>query len=174
MLSEPLEIIEAFNEQCWGNAPKLDNSLSLPARNPPGLLRFNGYPCNDPHKILSLITVINSLKTKTSVHEVPVSVIKTIKNQFATSLSIPFNYSINNGEFLQLLKHATVVFIHKKGPEYEISNYRPIPLLIVLFQNFFKGNEKKSSEIFFRVKTKSNTLRFPSRPKNIWCLENFL
>ena len=65
---------------------------------------------------INVITVINSLKhKKCNVHEVPESVLKTSKNQLAIPLSILFNNCINSGKFPQLLNHATVVPIHKKG-----------------------------------------------------------
>ena len=90
-----------------------------------------------------VINVINSLKSKKcNVHEIPVSVLKSSKNQFAIPLTLLFNNSINNGKFPQLFKHATVVPIHKKGAKDELSNYRPISLLNV-FSKIFEKLMKK-------------------------------
>ena len=114
---EPLEIAQAFNEFYTNIAPNLDQSLPPSTTNPLSFLRGDylhsmAIPIIIPQDV---INVINSLKSKKcNVHEIPVSVLKSSKNQFAIPLTLLFNNSINNGKFPQLFKHATVVPIHKK------------------------------------------------------------
>ncbi len=144
-LSKPSEIAQAFNEFYSNIAPKLDDSLPPSTTDPLSFLRGN-YPHSMAIPIIfpqDVIDVINSLKNKkTNVHEIPVSIIKTNKNQIAVPLAILFNNSINNGNFPLLFKHATVVPIYKKGPRDEISNYSLISLLNV-FSKIFEKIMKK-------------------------------
>ena len=144
-LSKPPEIAQAFNTFFSSIAPELDEHLPKSTTDPLSFLSGN-YPHSMvvpivlPHDV---VLVINSLKNKKSnIHEVPVSVIKSCKNEIAIPLSLLFNNSINNGKFPQLFKHATVIPIHKKGPKDEISNYRPISLLNV-FSKIFEKLMKK-------------------------------
>ena len=125
-LSEPSEIAHAFNEFYVNIAPELDERLPPSTANPLSFLRGD-YP----HSMIipeiipqDVTTVIDSLlNKKCSVLELPVSVLKFSKRQFAIPLTLLFNNSINTGKFPQLFKHATVIPIHKKGPKDQLGNY---------------------------------------------------
>ena len=164
-LSEPSKIAQAFNEFYTNVAPKLDRSLPPSTTDPMSFLRGD-YPHSMAIPIIipqDVITVINSFKNKKcNIHEIPVSVIKTSKNQVAIPLTIIFNNSVSQGKFPLLFKHATVVPIHKKGPKDDISNYRPISLLNI-FSKIFEKLMKKSLINFLESKNILNPSQFGFR-----------
>ena len=140
-LTEVIDIAKTFNEFYTNIACKLDNNLPPPTTDPLTFLAGN-YPSSMAIPTIypqDVIPVINSLKNrKCNIHEIAVSIIKLNSQHFAIPLTILFNHSITSGIFPQLLKHATVVPIHKNGSKEELGNYRPISLL----SNFSKIFEK--------------------------------
>ena len=146
ILNRPPEIAEAFNEFYTNIAPNMERDLPASDINPIDFLQGD-YPQSmlvppvSPHDV-SL--VINKLKNKKgSLHEIPVSLIKSNKHILAVPLSLLFNQSITEGKFPQCLKHATVIPIYKKGPKDDIGNYRPISMLSVtskIFESLMKNS----------------------------------
>ena len=163
--TEPSDIAKSFNEYYINIAPNLDENLPPSNINPLSFLRGD-YPHSMavPEIIpQDVICAIESLKNKKcSVNEIPVSILKLYKKQFAIPLTILFNNSINNGKFPQTFKHATVVPIHKKGSKYELSNYRPISLLNT-FSKIFEKLMKKFLVNYLENKNILNQRQFGFR-----------
>ena len=139
MITEDAEIARTFNDFYTNIAAELDNDLPPPSTDALAFLKGN-YPGSMLVPTVcpqDVIQVINSLKNKPcNIQEISVSVLKMNSQYFATPLSILFNQSINSGKFPKLLKHATVIPIHKKGSKEELGNYRPISLLSIFFPFF--------------------------------------
>ena len=72
-----------------------------------------------------IIGIINELKNGKS-SDIPINVIKYIKNIIAPHLSKLFNSCMAQGTFPSSLKTGRITPIHKKGPKYDITNYRPV------------------------------------------------
>ena len=142
----PIEIAEAFNEFYTNVASNLDEGLPPSAHNPLNFLHGNYrhsmfVPPASPSDVSLIISKLKNKKG--NIHEIPVSLIKFNRDILSPPLSFLINQSINTGKFPQVLKHATVIPIYKKGPQNEIGNYRPISILNVIskiFESFMKIN----------------------------------
>ena len=64
-----------------------------------------------------VMKVINNLNVTKScqINDIPTKVIKMNKDIFATFITDHFHYCIAYGEFLDELKHANVIPVHKKN-----------------------------------------------------------
>ena len=77
--------------------------------------------------------VEGSLKNKLTagLDDVPEYVIKQCIDQLTIPLTDIYNASLKSGIFPDKLKIAKVIPVHKKGDARDVSNYRPISLLLV-------------------------------------------
>jgi uncharacterized protein (UPF0371 family) len=111
-------------------------------------------PPTDTHEI---IKCIDSMKHKhSSGHDkITSSLLKYIKYNIASPLSILINKSLQTGTLPNLLNLAKVVPIHKAKTKELLSNYRPISLLPIVSKLFEKIVHKRlynfllSRSIFF-------------------------
>ncbi len=63
-----------------------------------------------------VLTSIHTLQNKTgSLSEVPTFMIKSTSAHLSASIVTIFNQLITNGQYPQVLKHATVIPVYKKG-----------------------------------------------------------
>ena len=85
-------------------------------------------------------TAINALSTgkASSVDNVSVTMLKQPSAVIVPILASLFNLSIATGTLPECLKQALVVLVHKKVDTYEISNYRPVALLLTMSKLFEK------------------------------------
>jgi hypothetical protein len=85
-------------------------------------------------------TAIQNIKNKKSagVDEIPSSLLKRCSNYICHPLAEIFNLSICEGKFPNKMKTSIVIPLHKKGSKQDISNYRPISLLLSLSKIFEK------------------------------------
>ena len=82
----------------------------------------------------------------------PAKFIKLICPIISKPLSIIFNKCFENGEYLDFLKVAKVIPIHKKGKKSEVGNYCPISILSVLNKVFEKLIYKRLYIFFEKYK----------------------
>ena len=76
------------------------------------------------------LTVIKGLKnSKASLHEVPVSALKTVSPLISHVLAEIFSDCLTFGVFPECLKTATIIPIKKSGSNSSVSSYRPISIL---------------------------------------------
>ena len=80
--------------------------------------------------------IIDSLKPKTStgVDSVSNKLLKFVKNAISEPLTIIINQMLRVGIFPDLLKISKVVPVYKKDDNTNLSNYRPISLLSIIFE----------------------------------------
>jgi hypothetical protein len=80
-----------------------------------------------------VVKVAKSLKNKftTGYDDIPDAIVKQCIDYFKKPLTGIFNASLKTGIFMEQLKIAKVIPIHKKGNTRNINNYRPIALLSV-------------------------------------------
>ena len=82
----------------------------------------------DKNEISLIIFSLDSHKSSGS-NNVPVKILKLLKNNISQQLSDIFNMSFSTGQFPSVLKIAKVIPIHKKQSRVDYTNYRPIFLL---------------------------------------------
>ena len=81
-----------------------------------------------PADIESLINCIKPNKA-IGLNSIPTKTLKEFKSELSEPLSDMINVSFNKGIFLDFLKIANVIPIHKKGEKLDPNSYRPISLL---------------------------------------------
>ena len=83
--------------------------------------------------------IIKSLKTKNAngYEEISIKILRWSAPFISPSLTYLFNKSLEFGSFPSRLKYSTVIPIIKTGDELNVSNFRPISLLIS-FSKFFE------------------------------------
>ena len=64
----------------------------------------------------------------------PTMVLRTCARELTPSLCALFNLSLAEGKLPTEWKDALVVPVHKKGKKEDVTNYRPIPLLCVVYK----------------------------------------
>ena len=84
-----------------------------------------------------IIGIINELKSGKS-SDIPINVIKHIKNIIAPHLSKLFNSCMAQSTFPSSLKTGWITPMHKKGPRNDITNYRPVSTLPIFGKIFEK------------------------------------
>ena len=83
--------------------------------------------------------VIKSLENKRSgIDDFAPFIIKENAHLLVPPISFLFNQSVATGKFPHLLKSARIIPLHKKGPETDVNNYRPITLLNIFSKVFEK------------------------------------
>ena len=84
-----------------------------------------------------IIDIIKEFKNGKS-SDIPIIVIKHIKEIIAPYMSKFINACISTGTFPSSLKLGKITPIHKKGPKNEVSNYRPVSTLPIFGKIFEK------------------------------------
>ena len=165
MLTNKIDIAEAFNDYYVNIAPELDQNIPPSNTDPLSYLQGNylasmAVPTIFPQDVVNIINTLENKKV--NINEIPVSLLKTHKHQLSVPIATLFNESIINGKFPQCLKHANVIPIYKKGPQEDLSNYRPISLLNT-FSKIFEKLMKKNLLNYLDSKSVINNEQFGFR-----------
>ena len=93
-----------------------------------------------PTNPTEVTSIISSLPNKTSsgYDHFNNKLLKEIKSEIATPLSIVFNYSLETGCFPTKMKYAEVVPLYKSKSKLDPTSYRPISLLITISKTLEK------------------------------------
>ena len=97
-------------------------------------------------------------------NNIPVKILKLLKNDISQQLSDIFNMSFSTGQFPSVLKIAKVIPIHKKQSRVDYTNYRPISLLSNIEKIIEKLMYKRLSN-FLDINNVIYLLQFGFRPK---------
>ena len=89
----------------------------------------------DQYEINAIFDKLNAYKPPGMVN-IPTRLIKDAKCILSPHLSRVINSCLSSGKYPDSIKVARVTPIHKGGPKYELSNYRPISYIITVQQNF--------------------------------------
>ena len=162
-----------FNEFFTGVAQNLVNKLGNTTR------KFADYLPNRQSNSLFINPVsefevsdqISSLDAKKSsdAYDIPIKMVKAIKNEIVGPLTILINESFSTGYCPKILKFAKVIPIFKANSPLEVTNYRPISLLPIFnkvieklmytrLNNFLEKNKVIFKHQFGFQKNKSTTL----------------
>ena len=134
-----LEIAKIFNNYFVSIANDLDANLPPSSANPCAYIPNLHVNQNflEPVSPDECSKIISSLKnTKQNVDNISVSIFKKHHHILLPIICEIINLSFNSGVFPTSFKHATVVPIFKKGDPCNISNYRPIAILLFLSKIF--------------------------------------
>jgi hypothetical protein len=93
-------------------------------------------------------SMMSSLKPKNSsgYDEIDSKFLKTCASVISHPLSFICNHSIYKGIFTDGLKIAVVIPLHKKGDKTNVTNYKPISLLMVFSKVFEKAMHSRLSQ----------------------------
>ena len=88
----------------------------------------------DPITPTEIKQLINKLPAKDSsgYDNISNNLLKHIKDSVVSPLTYIFNLSLSNGVFPTNMKLAEIIPLYKKGAKNEVTNYRPISLLITM------------------------------------------
>ena len=133
-------------------------------------LSFNNYltSCTESRFHFSTISaeevlsIINNLENKNSYgyDDISNKLLKSIKDEVCTLLTVIINQSLLNGIFPDALKIAIVKSLFKKGEKNCFNNYRPISLLPTISQIFERA-------IYFQLYNYFNKKQFIGRT-TVW------
>ena len=123
-------IASKFNKYFSSIASNLNKSINLNSNSIP---KFHSYlPRSHTDSIFltettseEIVDIIKDFKNGKS-SDIPVIVIKNVKETIAPYLNKLYNNCILSGEFPPSLKIGRITPIHKKGPKNDIKNYRPV------------------------------------------------
>ena len=138
-ISSTYEIAEQFNNYFANIAHDLDNQLNTSNQNPYIAVRENNLASIfflpvTANEIKN--TILNLRNTSKKLHEIPVQLLKGLREIVSEPISKLVNDSICNGVFPECFKHATVTPVYKNGDRKKMSNYRPISILPTMSKIF--------------------------------------
>ncbi len=107
---------------------------------------------------VEVLDQINSLDSSKAAgaYDIPISLIKLLKNEIKKPLMTLTNLSFTSGSFPKSIKYAKVIPIFKANSKFEVCNYRPISILPIFNKIFEKLMYSRVSDFI----TKHNIL-FP-------------
>ena len=145
-------IASKFNKYFSSIASNLNKSINLNSNSIP---KFHSYlPRSHTDSIFltettseEIVDIIKDFKNGKS-SDIPVIVIKHVKETIAPYLNKLYNNCILSGEFPPSLKIGRITPIHKKGPKNDIKNYRPVSTLPIFGKIFEKILYKRLYSFF--------------------------
>ena len=141
IISDKKLIAENFNEHFIKLGPDLAREIPSTTLNPCTYVNLSTSKFNFKHisggQVVAGIRNISSKKAS-GLDKIPCNVIKGAAGIISESLSIIFNKSLINGIFPDDVKSARVAPIFKSGERSDVSNYRPISVLLVIGKVFKK------------------------------------
>ena len=140
-LTEPLDIAETFNDYFSSVAAVLDSEIPGPTGDP--IDNINSKVAQSifffPVGTEEISKIVNNLKNSNyGLDHIPSRIFKLGINFLTLPLSTIVNNSLVCGIFPDALKRASVIPIHKSGPETVKTNYRPISILPLVSKIFEK------------------------------------
>ncbi len=113
-------------------------------------------------------------KRSSSFDKLSNHMLKKLQNSLVKPLTILINKSLKEGSIPENLKTAKIVPLHKNGPKYLFTNYRPISLLSVLSKIFEKVVYQQLYEYFNEHFLSKFQYGFRRQHETQHCILNFL
>jgi hypothetical protein len=133
------EITRSFNEFFQTVPIEVQSNLGPSQNNYINLVKHNNESIfltpSGPDEIAKIIL---KLKNKNGLNEIPIRILKHIKNDISKILSVLFNLILESAVYPGCLKLARVVPIYKTGDSKQMTNYRPVSVLSVVNKIFEK------------------------------------
>ena len=145
-LHNPLDIANQFSKYFTTVGANLAKSIPMD-----GLQKFPRerdsiflYSTNED----KMSNIINSLPNKSSsgADEISNKILKHLKNELVTPLTIVFNKSVEEGVFPTRLKLAEIILLYKGKECFLLNNYRLISLLLTLSKCLEKAMHYRISQ----------------------------
>ena len=138
--SEEGTIADVFNEYFSTIATDLDGNLGTNSIDPLSYLTRNSKSIFlSPVSHFECSNIIQILKNSNNpIDKIPPRIFKVFRQHLSIPISKIINCSFSKGIFPNLLKHAIVTPIHKKGDRCDPSNFRPISVTSFLSKIFEK------------------------------------
>ena len=128
LINDPIKISELFNEKFLMNVKSTRKEFKY---NGPVVSNCIYFDIVTESEIMSVINNLTVNKSAGS-DSIPPMIIKQLKENLITPLTIVINKIIRDAVYPDSLKFATIVPIFKKGDVNDIKNYRPIALLPII------------------------------------------
>ena len=152
-ITDGKKLCNIFNQYFVNVGPNLASTIQTDELNP-----INNLGDRCPNSFCFMATtpqeIFNTIKKfenkKTSLNNIPISIIKKISHIISPLLSDIFNQCINEGIFPDKLKTGRVTPLYKEGNLTEVSNYRPITSLSVFSKLFEKLVHKRMTSFISR------------------------
>ena len=131
ILSDPSDIVSAFNEYFINVGPSLSNNIIDFGISPETFFtnRCQNELLFSPVSEGELLDVVGDLSDASAgCDHVPPKILKLVIDEIKTPLIHIFNLSLLNGIFPETLKKSKTVPIFKSGSKSELNNYRPISI----------------------------------------------
>ena len=141
LISDQKQVANKFSEYFTNVAKKLVDKLGKTNKvysdylKDPVTNSFMLSPVQDT-EVCNQLGALDETKSNDS-YDIPVKLIKLIKNHITLPLTTLINLSFSTGYYPKLLKYAKVIPIFKANSKCEVTNYRPISLL-PLFNKIFE------------------------------------
>ena len=150
-LNNPQDITISFNQYFCNIGPELAKTITPPTSPSSNF----SHSCASTFALVDtsveeVICGIDYLKIGKALKldDIPTKFLKMAKTVLAPFLSVVFNKCMVKGEYLNSLKVAQVIPIHKKGDKSACTNYRPISLLSQFYKIFERMLHHKYIHIY--------------------------
>ena len=142
-VTEKQEIVNSFNNYFTNIASSIATSMPTHSDSSFSDYLYNHANINFQFKHINcddVIKIINTLKSKTSlgIDGLSTKLLKDIKHEIATPLTLIINQSLSTGIFPDPLKIGKITPIFKKDDKTQLNNYRPISVLPAISKVFEK------------------------------------
>ena len=124
-----------FNNSFASIYRPIDNTSCLPSFSYRTVSKIKSFHVTE-NDILAIIKPLDPYEAH-GYDNISIKMIKICSQSLILPLKIIFEHSLKKGKFLEKLKKANVVPVHKKEDKMLVKNYRPISYFL-FFENFFK------------------------------------
>ena len=135
--ANPSRIADAFNDYFIDHPKMIHDSIPISNESYFHLINNPINNFNFAHTTPDEISrKLLTMKKNSNIEDIPTKFLAMSQQYLSMPLCVLFNLCIDHGKFPSLFRVAKVIPVHKKGPETDIKNYRPISILCNLSKIF--------------------------------------